>query len=336
MSNTQTRNRKQNHIDIVRTKDVEPIDSSLEKYTLPYTALPEINKDDIDTSINFFDHKISFPFLISGMTGGVDLANTININLAKACEEIKIPMGLGSMRIVLEDKSTLKSFQIKKYCPSIPIFANLGLVQLNYGITSDDINYLIDSVQADGIFLHINPLQEALQPEGDTNFKDLLPKLEKTIKQVHKPILIKEVGTGISIRDIQRLKDIGVDWVDISGLGGTNWGEVENLRRKDSFDAIFQNVGYPTDQCLIEGSKIPNTNLIAGGGIRSGVDIAKAIMLGAKMTTAAKPLLESAIKSPEATINTIKKFKEELEISMFLTGSTTIKELSKLKLLRNE
>lgn len=316
--------RKLDHIRIVREENVEPLPSAFEKYELPYKALPEVDLTEIDTSVEFFGKKLSFPFVISSMTGGPDKAAGINQHLAEAAEQTQVALGLGSMRVILRKPESLASFNVRKYCPSVPLFANMGIVQLNYGYGADEINKLIDLVDADGIFLHVNALQEAIQPEGDTNFKGLLSKLEKVIKKVEKPIIIKEVGNGIDFQTAKRLYEIGIDWIDVSGLGGTSWPWVEGYRREDDLGYKFRSIGIPTDQALLAASKIKGLNLIAGGGIRSGIDIYKSLALGAKLATSAKPLLEPALTSTDATIKAIKSFEKELRIAMFVTGTSNI------------
>jgi len=337
-ANKVLRTRKSEHIKIVLSKETEPnhfselVRSPFSKYKLPYKALPEINLCDVNTSVKFLGYKLSFPFLISSMTGGPELGQRINTNLAKASERSGCALALGSMRVILKDKTAIKTFNVKKYCPNIPLIANMGLVQLNYGYGADEINYIIDSINADAIFLHVNPLQESIQPEGDTNFKDLIPKLEKIISKVKRPILIKEVGTGIDKKTAKALFDIGIKWVDVSGAGGTSWSMVESYRRNDDMGFSFNEFGIPTDKAIIGASSIKGLNVIAGGGIRSGVDIAKAISLGAKIVTSAKPFLKPAIKSEKAVYDLLEKWKKQLQISMFVTGTNSLKELSKIKL----
>jgi len=325
-------NRKLEHIRIVLDENVEPIPTPFDNYRLPYSAFPELDYAEIDTSIEFFGKKLSFPFVISSMTGGPEKASMINRNLAEAAEQVGVALGLGSMRVILRKPDSIPSFDVKKYCPSIPLFANMGVVQLNYGYGADEINKIIDSINADGIFLHVNHLQEVIQPEGDLNWKDILPKLEKIISKVHKPIVIKEVGHGIDFKSAKRLKEIGIEWIDVSGVGGTSWAWVEAYRREDDLGHLFKAEGIPTDECLIECSKIKGLNLIAGGGIRNGIHIAKAIMLGATLATAAKPLLESALNGTEECIKVLEKMKKEFTVAMFSMGVRTVEELKNCEL----
>jgi isopentenyl-diphosphate Delta-isomerase len=206
----------------------------------------------------------------------------------------------------------------------------LGATKLWYG--AKEINYLIDSVQADGIFLHFNLLQEAVQPEGDTNFKGLIQKLKAILPDIKKPVIIKEVGTGMDMESAGQLRDTGVEWLDVSGSGGVSWVAVEGYRRKDDLGEIFQYEGIPTDVALRNCSQINGLNLIAGGGLRSGLDIAKAVMLGARLGTAAKPLLAPALKSSEACQEVLDKFEQQLKVAMFACGVKNLTELATKKL----
>lgn len=324
--------RKIEHINIVREKNVEPVKNVFEKYSLPYSALPELDLGSIDTSTTFLGNSISMPLMVSPMTGGPELAGDINKNLAIACQEMRIPLALGSMRIIIKHPETLKSFQVKDIAKDIPIIGNIGLVQLNYGIGIDEINKLIDQTKIDAIFFHLNHLQEAIQPEGDVNFSGLLKKLEEVVKKVKIPVLIKEVGAGIDFESAKKLSDIGIKYIDVSGLGGTSWTSVESFRRHDDMGFVFQDVGIPTDKAISDSSKIKGLNIIAGGGIRSGVDVVKSLMLGALLSGMAKPLLEPALKSPEACIEFLSMIKKQVEIAMFAIGAKDIKELKTKKL----
>jgi len=328
----QINQRKIEHIKIVLERNVEPVESQFNKYKIPYSALPELSMNNIDTSTIFFGKKLSFPFIISSMTGGPEKGTIINKNLAIAAEKAKVALGLGSMRVVIKNPESIRSFQVRKYCPSIPLFANVGIVQLNYGFGIDEFNKIIDIAQADGIFVHINHLQEVIQPEGDTDFSNLLAKLEKIIKKIKVPVLAKEVGAGIDKKTAKRLFEIGVKWIDVAGLGGTNWTLVEGYRDNLELGKLFAQVGIPTDKALSQCLQIKGLNLIAGGGLRSGLDIAKSIMLGAKLGAAAKPFLAPALASQKAVYEKLKKFKHELKITMFALGVKNINELKKKKL----
>ena len=326
------KDRKVDHIKIVLEKEVEPVPSSFDNYRLPYKTLPEIDMKDINTSASFFKWNLSFPFIVSSMTGGVRNGLKINKNLAIACEEVGVGLGLGSMRVVLRKPESTSTFNVKKFCPNIPLFANIGLVQLNYGYGADEINRIIDLVDADGIFLHVNHLQEAIQPEGDLNFKDLIPKLEKILPKIKKPVVVKEVGHGFDFRSAKALFNIGIKWIDVSGLGGTSWSFVEGYRRDDNIGHLFKAEGIMTIDSLKQCKQIKGLNLIAGGGIRNGIHIAKSIILGAKIATAAKPLLQPALNSVEECVKVLELMKKEFTIAMFSSGVKNIKELSHLEM----
>ncbi len=335
--------RKKDHINIVLDKQIEPQESSFDKYTLPYNALPEIDFAEIDTQVNFLGWDISFPFLISSMTGGEEHGRTINENVAKACEIEHIPFGLGSMRVINKYPETINTFDVKSFAPSVPMLANVGLVQLNYGFTEKEFLNIIDSVKADGLFIHVNHMQEVVQPEGDTNFAGLIPKLEKILKYIDVPVIVKEVGHGLDVDSVRRLRDIGIKIVDVAGMGGSSWTWIEGYRQHDYTDTD-ENLGYltrafgiPTDKCIIDirsNIDLDGIQVIAGGGVRNGVHIAKALMLGADYTTAAKPFLKAAMESPEAVLKVIQTMRQGLKATMFAVGAANIAELSKYKLIK--
>ncbi len=341
---SQIQDRKRQHIDITLTQAVEPNSTPIfDQYKLPYSALPEIDMSEIDTTIKAFGFQFSFPFFISSMTGGEKYGRTINENIARACEAEKVGFGLGSMRVLKDHPEAKISFDVKKFCPSVPMFANLGLVQLNYGFGYDEIMFLVDSVKADGIFFHINHLQEAIQPEGDVNYKGLIPKLAKILSRLKIPIIVKEVGHGIDFKTAKRLQEIGVEWIDVSGTGGTSWAWIEGYRRlkpdeemnAENLGYIFRSVGISTPDCLVALKKLKNLKLIAGGGIRNGLDLAKSIAMGAKMGTAAKPFLKATLTSSESVAALIQKLKHELVIAMFSVGIKDLRMLNKVKLITN-
>lgn len=327
--------RKKDHIKICLEKQIEPFETSVfDKYEIPYVALPEISLEEIDTKVKFFGWEIDFPFIISSMTGGEEHGRTINQNIAQACNMENIPFGLGSMRIINRYPESVRTFDVKNFAPNVPMFANIGLVQLNYGFSEKEFLNVIDAVRADGIFIHINHLQEAVQPEGDTNFKGLLPKLSRVIKHINVPIVVKEVGHGIDVDSAQRLFDIGVEMIDVAGVGGSSWAWIEGYRQSDykedsNLGFIMRSVGIPTDRCItdIRGeSRLDGLKVIAGGGIRNGLHIAKAINLGANYATAAKPFLAAAMESPEAVCEIIKRYKQEFLVAMFAMGRSKVSQ----------
>ncbi|EPY20186.1 isomerase [Strigomonas culicis] len=339
------RKRKEDHIKICLNDNVEPHKDRLSiwhRYSIPYKALPEVNYAEIDTSCDFFGHKISFPFIISSMTGGEAHGRVINENLAKACEAEGIPFGLGSMRIVNRYPSAAHTFNVKSLCPSVPMFANIGLVQLNYGFGANEINKVVDSVKADGLFIHLNHTQEICQPEGDTNFAGLIKKLGEVLPGIKVPVIVKGVGHGVDIEAVKVLKALGVRCIDVSGCGGTSWAWIEGRRHPyhvegENIGYIFRDIGIPTDVCLQQAAPLGadgSLTLIAGGGIRSGVDIAKSLMMGASYSTAAMPFLAAALKSPADVQAVIQRLRKEFAATMFTCGATNVAELRNMKLLR--
>lgn len=338
------RKRKKAHIDICLNKNVEPhkgLTSIWNKYALPYKALPQLDLRKIDTSCEFLGKRISFPFFISSMTGGEEHGRIINENLAKACEAERIPFGLGSMRIVNRYKSAAHTFDVKELCPSVPMLANIGLVQLNYGFGPKEVNNIVDSVKADGLCIHLNHTQEVCQPEGDTNFEGLIEKLHDLMPHIKVPVIVKGVGHGIDYDAMVAIKACGVKYVDVSGCGGTSWAWIEGRRQSYEVEAenigyIFRDIGVPTDVCLKESARLTvhdDFHLIAGGGIRSGMDVAKTLMMGAEYATAAMPFLAAALESPEAVRKVIQRMRHEFLVSMFTCGARNVSELRRMKVI---
>lgn len=329
-----TTQRKDQHIDINLEKSVvSGLSSGFEKIRFVHQALPELNYEKIDTGLNFLGHFLRMPLLISCMTGGTSRTQEINKRLAVAAQKYGIAMGLGSMRALLEDPSALPSFDVRKEAPDLPfLMANLGAVQLNYGVTPDDCQRLVDLVKADTLVLHLNPLQETVQPEGDKNWEDILPKIEKVIQRLSVPVIIKEVGYGISKKVTQMLLEIGVQAIDIAGAGGTSWSEVEAYRAKTDLQRriaqSFIDWGITTRASLEMIRKISKTlPVIASGGLRTGIDAAKALHEGAQLVGIAQPFLKAAVISEEAVEEEIQIFHHQLKISMMCTGSQTLQDL---------
>lgn len=327
-----TSKRKDEHIKICldkKNKNVYSEKSPFDEYKFVHNALPEINFDEISTETVFLKKKISIPLLISSMTGGGRSEN-INKNLAIAAEKKNVALGLGSMRVVFESPETLLSFDVRKYAPNVALLANIGAVNLNYGFGTKECLAAQKSIGADALILHLNPLQEALQPEGQRNFKGLLKKLSKIKKELKFPIIVKEVGAGISSDVAEKLIDAGIKYIDVAGQGGTSWAKIEGIRAKTGGEDMFFDWGIPTTQSIIECEKVCKKNgvvLIASGGIRSGLDMAKAIALGADYCSIALPFLEPALKSPKAVEELIDQLTNELKIAMFCIGAKNISEL---------
>lgn len=322
--------RKQDHIQaIFDDQHVERHQSGFDRIQLSHRALPELDFDQIDSTCHWLGYKLSFPLLISSMTGGnAGNLNDINVRLAQAAEACKIPMAVGSQRAMLENPLAAKSYQLRQYAPSVPLIANIGAVQLNYGVNLNNLQRAIDTLQADAIYLHLNPLQEMIQPEGDRNFAQLLQKIAPLVEQLEVPIIFKEVGCGLSAKDIQRGLDIGINWFDLAGRGGTSWSRIEAHRAQNSLGVVFQDWGLTTQQCLeISKPFQDQANFIASGGIRNGIDMVKAVIMGARFCGTAAPLLEPASQSTEATIDKILQLKQEFITAQFLLGQAKLNDL---------
>ena len=287
---------------------------------------------EVDTSTEVFGRRLSAPLLISCMTGGTPEARRINRRLARAAREFGLAMGLGSARALLESPAALESFDVRDEAPDTLLFANLGAVQLNKGYDAGDCRRLLQLLRADALVLHLNPLQEALQPEGDTCFAGLLSKIADVCKQCEFPIVVKEVGWGISGADVRALFDAGVAAVDLAGAGGTSWSEVERYRVSEPWRkrvaAAFAGWGIPTAQALVEAREVaPTETLIASGGIRPGLDVAKALALGADLVGLAGPFVRAADAGRDAVRDLARELIETLRIAMFCTRSRTLRDL---------
>lgn len=325
--------RKNEHLRINLEEDVRSgVKTGLDDYSLEYCALPELSLDSVSTKTEFLKHAVNLPLFISSMTGGTKEGEIVNIHLAEAAQQIGIAMGLGSQRAALEDRSIASSFNLRKYAPSVLIFSNLGAVQLNYGVGIDECRRVVEIAQADGLILHLNPLQEALQPEGNTNFFGLLDKIGQICQLLERPVIVKEVGWGISDRLALQLRNVGVSAIDVAGAGGTSWSQVEMHRMSDEkrtrIASHFRDWGLPTAAVLRKVSALNlGIPLIASGGIQNGVDIAKCIALGADQCGMAGRLLKTAVISTEKVVELIEEIELELKIAMFACGVDRIQKL---------
>lgn len=317
--------RKSDHIRLCLDPSSQASMSAFSRYALPYIALPEMSLDEVDTSYVLCGKTLSMPLIIASMTGGSEHGRTINTNLAKAAEACEVAMGIGSQRIGLEKLDAQDTFKlVRKYAPNACVIANMGAVQLNYGHSVESYRAIIDMVQADALYLHLNPLQEALQPGGDTNFSKLLGRIEQLVQELPVPVFVKEVGHGITGTVAKMLFTAGVQAVDVAGVGGTSYAWVEAERAKnDLFAQWFKEFGVPTDRAILEtiGSKIDKSQLIiASGGVRSPIDGLKSRALGADVFSAAVPFLNPAMRSAEATIEVVQNWQQGLTIALFATG----------------
>jgi isopentenyl-diphosphate delta-isomerase len=336
-----TETRKADHIRINLEKDVQfpRLTTGLEHYRFVHQALPEINLSDVDTSLHLFGKKLSAPIIISSMTGGTEVAYRINQHLAEAAQANNIAMGLGSQRAAVERPELAYTYQVRDVAPDILLFANLGAVQLNYGYGPDQYQRAVDMVEADALILHFNVLQEAVQPEGDTNFAGLLAKVEAVCRAVHVPVIAKEVGWGFSEKNARDLANAGVAAIDVAGSGGTSWTEVEYHRAPNAFHArvaaSFADWGIPTAEAIqyaVHGAS--GKTIIASGGLRDGIDIAKCIALGAVAGGMAGPFLKAADQSVEAADQLIRELSAQIRIAMLCSGASTVAQLQETPLLK--
>lgn len=333
--------RKRDHLKICLDQPVEVGGAGFENYSFIHNSLPEISLEEVETAAVFLGKKLRAPVLISSMTGGTKEAGLINRNLAEAAQKFGVAMGVGSQRMAVEqpdNQTVVKSFQVRNWAPDILLFANLGAVQLNYGFGVEECRQAVEMIEADALVLHLNPLQEAIQPEGDVNFRDLLPKIGKIAKSLAVPVVVKEVGSGISKDAAQRLYQAGVKVVDAAGWGGTNWAKIEGfrrarIRRKESrLGEIFSRWGLPTAESIRQCRKVKGLKIIGSGGIRNGVEIAKAIALGADLVGLALPFLKPAAQSAKAVEDVLAQLIQELKIAMFCVGAGNIMELKSAQL----
>ena len=332
--------RKSDHIRINLEQDVRSgLHTGLENYRFDHQALPELDLEEVRLETSVFGKRISAPLFISSMTGGTEKAKGINQILAAAAQETGIPMGVGSQRAALENPELSKSFLIRKNAPDILLFANLGAVQLNFGLSVDDCQRAVDMIEADALILHLNSLQEAVMDEGDTHFSGLTKKIEAVCQSLSVPVIAKEVGWGISAHAAAQLRDAGISAIDIAGAGGTSWTEVEMHRAKTEtgkkIASAFVNWGIPTSESIQQVRKIaPDLPIFSSGGIRNGVEIAKTIALGAVMGGMASPFLKAADDSLDAIVEVINRIKREIQICMFAVGAGDLEQLAQTPLYK--
>jgi isopentenyl-diphosphate delta-isomerase len=335
--------RKSEHIRINLEQDVafREVSTGLDRYRLLHCALPGFDLKDVDTSIDLLGKHLAAPLIISSMTGGTPEAKSINCRLAVAAQNAGIGMGLGSQRAAIEDPSLADTYRVRHVAPDILLLANLGAVQLNYGYGLDECRAAVEMIGADALILHLNPLQEALQPEGNTDFAGLLPKIEAVCRALAVPMVVKEVGWGISEQVARQLADAGVAAIDVAGAGGSSWSQVEMYRagtehRRQVAEA-FADWGISTaDSLFMVGRGAPNLPAIASGGIRSGIQIAKAVALGASACGVAGPFLRAADESTAAAAELVDVLIDQLRVAMFAAGARDIAMLQRTPVLLSE
>ncbi|HVC05940.1 MAG TPA: type 2 isopentenyl-diphosphate Delta-isomerase [Candidatus Acidoferrales bacterium] len=339
-----TASRKDEHLRININEDVaaKGVDAGFDDYRFVHRALPEIDLDDVDLGSRFLGRAVGAPLLVSCMTGGTEQAGIINARLARVAQSRGLGMGLGSCRVLLERPDVLPTFDVRPIAPDVPLLANLGAVQLNLGVGVEECRYLMRTLRADALVLHLNPLQEALQPAGNTMFAGLLARIETVCTELGAPVIVKEVGWGIADDLVAQLFDAGVTAVDVAGAGGTSWSEVERHRIDDPVRArvagAFGGWGIPTTTALIGARRaVPDGTIIASGGVRNGIDIAKALALGADSVGIAGPLVRAAAAGDAALEETVAVMLEELRLVMFCVGASHVGALwSDARLARND
>lgn len=316
--------RKIQHLDIVGSdRDVDRRAGHFDRVRLSHRALPQIDLADVDPAITFLGRRLSFPLLISCMTGGDhEVIRTINRNLALAAQATGVAMGVGSQRVMFTTPAARESFSLRANAPDALLFANLGAVQLNRGMGVAECRAAVDVLEADALCLHLNPLQEAVQPEGDTQFGGLAARIREVAQALPVPVIVKEVGAGVSPADAQLMVDAGVRYVDVAGAGGTSWSRIEHHRQPgDSLGLAFQDWGVPTPTALRRLRPFRDRLvLIASGGIRNGIDMVKCLVLGASLCGMAAPFLGPARESADAVIAVIRRLQREFVTAMFLLG----------------
>jgi isopentenyl-diphosphate delta-isomerase len=332
--------RKADHIRINVEEDVafKGLTTGLENYFFMHQALPELDLAEIDTTATLFGKRLKTPLLISSMTGGTAEAHQINRTLATAAQEAGLAMGLGSMRAAIEDRSLAYTYQVRDVAPDILLFANLGAVQLNYGYGLDQCRRAVEMCQADALILHLNALQEAVQPEGDGNFAGLLSRIEEVCRDLPVPVIAKEVGWGFSKQAARLLADAGVAAIDVAGAGGTSWSQVEMHRaptaRLARVAGAFIDWGIPTAVSIQYCRRAaPDLAIFASGGIRGGIDVAKCIALGATVAGFAGDFLRAAVGGGvEAVVELAGAITDELRVAMFCSGSGALADLAQTPL----
>jgi isopentenyl-diphosphate delta-isomerase len=335
--------RKLDHIRINLEEQVQfpRLRTGLAEVRFIHQALPNLDLDHVDTRTNFLGKELQAPLLISSMTGGTAEARAINVNLAQAAQAAGVAMGLGSQRAAIEDPSLAETFQVRRVAPDILLFANLGAIQLNYGYGLPECQRAVEMVEADALILHLNPLQEAVQPDGDRDWSGLVDKIGIVCRRLPVPVIVKEVGWGLSSNAVRQLSEAGVTALDVAGAGGTSWSEVEYHRAPTEeharVAAAFADWGLSTmESLLIARREAPQIPVIASGGIRDGIDVAKVIALGASLAGIAGPFLKAAVDSSAAVESTITEITTVLRVAMFSAGAANLSQLAETPVIRPE
>jgi len=332
--------RKSDHLDICLEENVQArhATTGFEEIYFVHRALPEIERSRIDLSTSVFNHRFSAPLIVESITGGVDKATKINAAIATAVEKLGLGMGVGSQRAAIEDPTLEHTFTVaRKEAPNAFLLANLGGAQLVREYSVKEAKRAVEMLKADALFIHLNPLQEAVQPEGETSYAGLLKKIRDIVHALDVPVIVKETGAGIAAEDAEKLEEAGVAGIDVAGVGGTSWAAVEYHRAKRQGDEFHQRLGeafwdwgIPTAASLIETTQRVHIPAIASGGMRSGVDAAKALALGASLVGMACSVLDPAIHGAEEVEKKLQLFIEELRNTMFLVGADSVQKLKRV------
>ncbi len=338
-----TETRKREHIDTVLGEDVSAkgVTTGFERFFFEHVCAPELDLDDVELSTGVLGRRLRAPLLISSMTGGTEAARHINRCLAEAAQHLGVAMGVGSQRAAIERAELADTYRVRDVAPDILLFANLGAIQLNHGYGIDQARRAVDMIGADALFLHLNPLQEAVQAGGDHDWSNLLSEIERLAGALEVPVAVKEVGHGIGPRSARQLADCGIAAIDVAGAGGTSWSEVEALRHPDRSAARvahgFAGWGMPTALALTEtANAVPELPIFASGGMRTGIDAAKAIRLGAALVGVAAPVLGDATETAEAVRDHVSVLIEQLRITLFCTASANLAALRRSTLRRTD
>ncbi|MER3602083.1 MAG: type 2 isopentenyl-diphosphate Delta-isomerase [Nitrososphaerota archaeon] len=332
--------RKERDIRVVLEEGPEHEQSTLlECVHLLHNALPELNFDEVSTECAFLGHRFSAPLLVDSMTGGSQLSAKVNATIARVIERLGLGMGLGSQKVGLQHPELEESFRVaREQAPTAFIAANIGGAQLASGLTLEDVKRIIDMVRADALVVHLNPMQEALQVGGEPRYRGVLAALRELTKQLSVPVIVKEVGSGISPDVAVKLQVAGVKAINVAGAGGTSWTAAEAIKAEEQGEAerarlgrLFWSWGIPTAASLILVRRAVRLPLIASGGLRNGLEVAKCIALGASMAAMAKPALEQALKGEEALASFLEHVLRALKLAMFGVGAPTVQALAQAK-----
>ena len=329
-----TPRRKAEHLRVNLQEDVtaKGVTAGFDSHRFIHCALPEIDLQQVSTSTRVLGRDLRAPLLISCMTGGTPEAQSVNQTLAGVAAELGLAIGVGSGRAALEHPDLAPTFQVRDRAPDALLFANLGAVQLNCGLGVDDCRRLLDAISADALVLHLNPLQEALQPDGDTCFGGLLARIAQLCTSLDCPVVVKEVGWGLDRETVRALLDAGVAAIDVAGAGGTSWSEVERHRAREPWRArvaaAFAGWGLPTVDALREARAVaPDALVFASGGVRDGLDVAKALALGADLAGLAGPFLRAAARGEQDAMELGRELVETLRVTMFCVGARSLVDL---------